>query len=222
MTPSSFICPYILYCYVLDSSRVVVGWRHRVLVCGSRGKAASLLPGPLRLAGLRHEIVPGCPMLLPTALLHPSSVAAATAPGLPTASAMSSESGSAEVHPDIPVLQRECDLARGRFPVASVEIDRLRKSLRVVEVARGAIEEEAREVRDATADAQAHAFGEFCSWSCLPSLVFPAFHDFYPQCWRRTWRWRTNARPWRRARSPSSAWWSHVRLCGWISSTPSP
>ena len=90
-------------------------------------------------------------------------VAAAAAPGSPATSATSSESGPAEVHPDIPVLQRECDLARGRFSAASVKIERLRESLRVVEVARGAVEEEAGAVRDAAADAQARAFGEFCS-----------------------------------------------------------
>ena len=85
------------------------------------------------------------------------------APGLPIASAASSESDPAEVHPDILVPQRECDLARGRYSVASVKIKYLRDSLRVVEVARGAAEEELRAARDATADAQAHAFGEFCS-----------------------------------------------------------
>ena len=79
------------------------------------------------------------------------------------ASATSSESGSAEVHPDIPVLQRECDLARGRFSAASVEIEHLRDSLRAVEVARGAAEEEVRAARDAAADAQARAFGVFYS-----------------------------------------------------------
>ena len=79
------------------------------------------------------------------------------------------------------------DLARGRFSVASAEVDHLRGSLRLVEVARGAFEEEAHAAREAAADAQARAFGEFCSWSCLPSPVFPAFHDFYPQCWRRSW-----------------------------------
>jgi len=96
------------------------------------------------------------------------SVAAAIRPGLPAPgspvpSATSSESDLAEVHPDIPVLQRECDLARGRYSAASVEIEHLRDSLRVVEVARGAAEEELRAARDAVADAQARAFGEFCS-----------------------------------------------------------
>ena len=67
-------------------------------------------------------------------------------------------------------------MARGHFSVASVEIDRLRESLRVVEVARGTIEEEARAARDAVVDAQAHAFGEFYSWSCLPSPVFLAIY----------------------------------------------
>jgi hypothetical protein len=37
------------------------------------------------------------------------------------------------------------------------------KNLRAVEVARGAAEEEVRAARDAAADAQAWAFGEFCS-----------------------------------------------------------
>jgi hypothetical protein len=64
-------------------------------------------------------------------------------------------------------LQRECDLARGPFSVASVEIDRLRESLRVVEVARGTAEEEARAARDAATDALARTFGKFCSWSCF-------------------------------------------------------
>ena len=54
-------------------------------------------------------------------------------------------------------------MARGRYSAASVEIEHLRESLRVVEVARGAVEEEARAARDAAADAQARAFGEFCS-----------------------------------------------------------
>jgi len=85
------------------------------------------------------------------------------APGSPIASATSSESGSAEVHPDIPVLQWECDLERGRFSGASVKIEHLRESLRAVEVARGAVEEEVRAARDAAVDDQARAFGEFCS-----------------------------------------------------------
>ena len=84
-------------------------------------------------------------------------------PGLPIASATSSESGSAEVHPDIPVLQWECDLERGRFLGASVKIEHLRESLRAVEVARGAVEEEVHAAGDAAADAQARAFGEFYS-----------------------------------------------------------
>ena len=75
------------------------------------------------------------------------------APGLPIASAASSESDPAEVHPDIPVLQRECDLARGRYSVASVEIKYLRDSLRVVEVAHGAAEEELHAAKYAAADA---------------------------------------------------------------------
>ena len=75
----------------------------------------------------------------------------------------SSEPVPAEVQPDIPVLQRECDLARGRFAAASVEIEHLRESLRVVDVARRTVKEEARAARDAATDAQAHAFGEFCS-----------------------------------------------------------
>ena len=85
------------------------------------------------------------------------------APDLSVASATSSEFGSGEVHPDIPVLQRECDLARGRFSAASVKIEHMRDSLRAIEVARGAAEEEVRTARDAAADAQARAFGEFYS-----------------------------------------------------------
>ena len=54
-------------------------------------------------------------------------------------------------------------MARGHFSAASVEVERLRESLRVVEVARAAAEEEARAVRDTATDAQARAFGEFCS-----------------------------------------------------------
>ena len=93
-------------------------------------------------------------------------VAAARAPGLPAldspaASAASSESGPGEVNPDILDLQQECDLAHGRFSAASVQIEHLRDSLRVVEVARGAAEEDVRAARDATADTQARAFGEF-------------------------------------------------------------
>ena len=95
------------------------------------------------------------------------SVAAAVRPGLPApglpARGSLVESGSTEVRPDIPVLQRECDLACGRFSVASVKIEHLRESLRAVEVVRGAAEEEVRAARDTALDAQAHAFGEFCS-----------------------------------------------------------
>ena len=54
-------------------------------------------------------------------------------------------------------------MARGRYSATSVEIKQLQESLRVVEVARGAAEEELRAARDAVADAQARAFGEFCS-----------------------------------------------------------
>jgi hypothetical protein len=54
-------------------------------------------------------------------------------------------------------------LARGRYSAASVEIEHLRESLWVVEVARGTAEEEARAARDAVLDAQARAFGEFRS-----------------------------------------------------------
>ena len=54
-------------------------------------------------------------------------------------------------------------MARGRFSAASVEIKNLRESLWAVEVARGAVEEEVRWARDAAADAQARAFGEFYS-----------------------------------------------------------
>ena len=46
---------------------------------------------------------------------------------------------------------------------ASVEIEHLRDSLRAVEVARDAAEEEVRAARDAAVDAQARAFGEFYS-----------------------------------------------------------
>ena len=102
--------------------------------------------------------------VVPLALVAAApSVTAVVAQGLPAPSDMSSESDPAEVHPDIPVLQRECDLARGRYSAASIEIEHLRDSLRVVEVARGAAEEELRAARDAAADAQARAFGEFCS-----------------------------------------------------------
>ena len=83
--------------------------------------------------------------------------------GSPAASVASSESGSGEVHPDIAALQRECDLARSRFSVATVEIEHLRDSLQAVEVARGAAEGEVRAARDAAVNAQARAFGEFRS-----------------------------------------------------------
>ena len=104
----------------------------------------------------------------PAPVVTAPSVAVAVAlglpvPGSPVASATSSESGSAEVHPDIPVLQRECDLARGRYSAASVEVEHLQESVRAVEVAWGAAEEEARAARYAATDAQARAFGEFCS-----------------------------------------------------------
>ena len=108
-------------------------------------------------------------------------IAAAEALGLPApcspaASTASSESGSGEVHPDIPVLQRECDLARGHYLAASVEVDHLRESLRVVKVARGAAEEEARAARDAAVDAQP---GPLVS-SILDRASRPATHTFYP------------------------------------------
>ena len=61
------------------------------------------------------------------------------------------------------MLQRDCDLAHGRFAAASIEIEHLRESLWVVEVARDTVKEEAHAARDATADAQVRAFGEFCS-----------------------------------------------------------
>ena len=99
----------------------------------------------------------------PVLVVAAPSVAAAVAPGLPALSATSSESDPAKVHPDISVLQWECDLAHGRFAATSVEIEHLRGSLRVVEVARGVVKEEARAARDAAVDAQARAFGEFCS-----------------------------------------------------------
>ena len=78
-------------------------------------------------------------------------------------SAASSGSDSGGVNPNIVALQRECDLARGRFSGATVEIELLRDSLQAVEVARGAAEGEVRAARDATADVQARAFGEFRS-----------------------------------------------------------
>ena len=67
------------------------------------------------------------------------------------------------VNPDIVALQRECNLARGRFLAATIEIEHLRDSLQLVEVAWGAAEGEVRAVRDAAVDAQARAFGEFRS-----------------------------------------------------------
>ena len=75
---------------------------------------------------------------------------------------MFSEPGPPEVHPDVVDLQREFDLARGRFSAATVEIEHLRDSLQAVEVARGAAEGEVRAARDAVVDVQACAFGEFC------------------------------------------------------------
>ena len=77
--------------------------------------------------------------------------------------AASSGSDSGGVNPDIVALQRECDLARGRFSAATVEIEHLWDSLRAVEVARGAAEGEVRAARYAAAEAQARAFGEFRS-----------------------------------------------------------
>ena len=100
-------------------------------------------------------------------------VATAGAPGLPApdspvhgspaVSAASSGSDPGGVDPDIVALQRECDLARGRFSAAAVKMEHLRDSLQAVEVARGAAEGEVRVARDAAADAQACAFGEFRS-----------------------------------------------------------
>ena len=78
-------------------------------------------------------------------------------------SATSSGSDPGGVNPDVVALQRECDLARGRFSAAAVEMEHLRDSLQAVEVARGAAEGEVRVARDAAADAQACAFGEFRS-----------------------------------------------------------
>ena len=60
-------------------------------------------------------------------------------------------------------LQRECDLACGRFSATTVEIEHLRDSLQAVEVARGAAEGEVRAARDAAMDTQARTFGEFRS-----------------------------------------------------------
>jgi hypothetical protein len=76
-------------------------------------------------------------------------------------SAASSESSFGEVNPDILALQRECDLARGRFSAASVEIEHLRDSLQAVEVTRGAAKGEVRAARYAAVDAQGRAFSEF-------------------------------------------------------------
>ena len=105
--------------------------------------------------------------LLPPVVAAPPVTAAGPsglpAPDSPAVSAASSGSDPGGVNPDIVALQRECDLARGRFSAASVEIEHLRDSLRAVEVARGAAEEEVRAARDAAADAQTRAFGEFYS-----------------------------------------------------------
>ena len=54
-------------------------------------------------------------------------------------------------------------MARGRYSAATVEIEHLQDSLQAVEVARAAAEGEVRAARDAAADVQARAFGEFCS-----------------------------------------------------------
>ena len=54
-------------------------------------------------------------------------------------------------------------MACGRYSATSVKIEHLQEILRVVEMARGAVDEEARVARDAATDAQARAFGEFCS-----------------------------------------------------------
>ncbi|XP_039822799.1 dihydrolipoyllysine-residue acetyltransferase component of pyruvate dehydrogenase complex-like [Panicum virgatum] len=99
----------------------------------------------------------------PAPVVAAPSVAPAEAPGLPApgllmpgspaASAASSESDSGEVNPDIVALQRECDLARGRFSFTVAKIEHLRDSLQAVEVAQGAAEEEVRAARDAAADA---------------------------------------------------------------------
>ena len=90
-------------------------------------------------------------------------VPSSPAPGSPTVSAASSGSDSGGVNPDIVALQRECDLARGRYSAATVEIEHLQDSLQAVEVARGAAEGEVRAARDAASDAHARAFGEFRS-----------------------------------------------------------
>ena len=78
-------------------------------------------------------------------------------------SAASSGSDSGGVNPDIIALQRECDLARGRFSAATVEIEHLRDSLQAVVVARDAAEWEVRAASDTAADTQARVFGQFRS-----------------------------------------------------------
>jgi hypothetical protein len=83
--------------------------------------------------------------------------------GSPAVSTASSGSDPGGVNPDIVALQRECDLARGRFLAATVEIEHLRDSLQAVEVAWGAAEGEVRAARDVAADSHARAFGEFLS-----------------------------------------------------------
>ena len=83
--------------------------------------------------------------------------------GSPAVFAASSGSDPGGVNPDIVALQRECDLARGRFSAATVEIEHLRDILQVVEVARGTAEGEVRAARDAAVNAQARAFSEFRS-----------------------------------------------------------
>lgn len=116
------------------------------------------------------SIVPPAPVVAP-------SVAAAVRPALPAPSDTSYKSDPVEVHSDIPVLQRESDLARRRFSAASMEVEHLRGDLRAVEVAQGTAEEEARAARDAAADAQARAFGEFLfliapSVSCVSCISY--------------------------------------------------
>ena len=100
-------------------------------------------------------------------------VAAAGAPGLPApdspvqgspaVSAASSGSDPGRVKLDVVALQRECDLGRDRSSAATVEIEHLRDSLQAVEVAQGAADGEVSTARDAVADAQSRAFGEFRS-----------------------------------------------------------
>ena len=85
------------------------------------------------------------------------------APGSPAVSAVSSGSDSGGVNPDIVALQWECDLVCSRYSAALVEIEHLQDSLQAIEVARGAAEGEVHAARDAAADAQARAFGEFYS-----------------------------------------------------------